>query len=426
MNARDLALIWLDRRALPHWPSVLPPKLPRDTAADPRDHALSEQIGIGVVKNLLKLQYQMQQISGRALKSIDPLTQKILAIALYQLQYLDRIPASAAVNEAVEQTRRWNRAKASGFVNAVLRKATNQPIPTRSVDADAPALAELEFSHPRELFARMTNLIGSENALKLCRHNNAEPPTILRLLPGATIESLQTPNIEIISHHQPGFVIATPAPKHVLADWFARGLAQVQDPTSAAVVPMMQITPGTCVLDRCAGMGTKTLQIRELAGDNATIVALDASPACRDAILQTAAQRGYTNIQAFAGKLMADTPSDVRYDRILIDAPCSNSGVLSRRPEARYRQDQRHVSSLRELQLNILTDTANTLLPAGLLFYSTCSLWPDENRQMIDQFLAAHPDYQFVEDRLTLPSFETTAPCDYHDGGYVAVLQRKG
>lgn len=425
MNARDLALVWLDRRSLPHWPEGMLHHLPRDSApADPRDKALSEQIGIGVVKNLMKLQHEMQQISGRSLKSIDPVTQKILAIALYQLGFLNRIPISAAVNEAVEQTRRWNRANASGFVNAVLRKATRQPMPTLPGDADPPTIAELEFSHPRELFDRMNHLLGSENALKLCRHNNSEPPTIVRLLPGATIESLQTPGIEVIPHHQPGFAIAARAPARVLADWYTRGLAQVQDPTSAAVVPMMQIMPGQRVLDRCSGMGTKTLQICELTGDTGSIIAIDASPACRDALNQTAALRGFTNIQAVTGKFMADIPSDIRFDRILIDAPCSNSGVLARRPEARYRQDQRHLSSLHELQLNILNDTADALLPGGLMFYSTCSLWPEENRQAMDQFLSTHPDYHFVEDRLTLPSFDATDPDDYHDGGYVAVLKR--
>ena len=139
MKPRDYALRELDPKHLPHWPAgAIKKSKPYAPPADPRDVALAEHIVAGVVKNVFLLQYLAQHHSGRNLKSIDPVVQKILAIALYQLRFLDRVPASAAVDEAVEQTRRFGQSRASGFVNAVLRKATRDPsppLPTR----DAPA-----------------------------------------------------------------------------------------------------------------------------------------------------------------------------------------------------------------------------------------------------------------------------------------------
>src|SRR5260221_10902568 len=125
MTSRDFALRELDGRHLPHWPGKALKKVkPLVPPADPRDLALAENIVIGVIKNLLQLQHLIQYYSGRSLKSIDEVVQKILAIALYQLRFLDRVPVSAAVDQAVEQTRRFGESRASGFVNAVLRKAT--------------------------------------------------------------------------------------------------------------------------------------------------------------------------------------------------------------------------------------------------------------------------------------------------------------
>src|SRR5688500_13642170 len=166
MSARDFALITLDAKRLPHWPEMQlrasraehPPPSP---PADPRDRALAEQITIGVIKNLLHLQHLISHYAERPLNKIDALAQKILAIGLYQLRFLTRIPASAAVDEAVEQSRRFGRHRATGFINAVLRKATREPnVPLPDKNDDPVGYAELVLSHPRELFAGLSQLFG--------------------------------------------------------------------------------------------------------------------------------------------------------------------------------------------------------------------------------------------------------------------------
>src|SRR5438309_3931238 len=165
MSARDWALFELDHRRLPGWkPRLLRRRAP--VLRDPRDLALGEQILIGVIKNFLLLRHLTTHYSGRSLKSIDPLVQKILTVGLYQLRFLTRIPASAAVNEAVEQAKRFGRGKAAGFVNAVLRKVAadpTPPLPDRR--ADPAGYAEIALSHPRELFARFVTLLGTDDAV---------------------------------------------------------------------------------------------------------------------------------------------------------------------------------------------------------------------------------------------------------------------
>ena len=295
MNARDFALILLDKRRLPGWKANLVREGKPSAPQDPRDWALAEQIVNGVVKNLLCLRGDIEYYSAKSVAGIDPMVQKILAIGLYQMKFLDRIPASAAVDQAVEQTKRFGRRRAAGFVNAVLRNVERQPAPVvPDANADPEGYAERVLSHPRELFRRLAALLGNERALAFCRHDNAEPPTILRLFKGVERADLigewerlrdswkekglpELPAVEMVPHEMPGLLVVRGARGAILAHWAKRGLAQVQDVTAAGVVEKMRIVPGMRVLDRCAGLGTKTMQIQERIGTNGEVAAVDAS-----------------------------------------------------------------------------------------------------------------------------------------------------
>jgi 16S rRNA (cytosine967-C5)-methyltransferase len=421
MTARDHALFELDAKRLPNWPANL---LSRDRPRgrlEPRDLALSEQLTLGVVKNLLLLQHLTQHHSKRNLKSIDPLTQKIIAIGLYQLRFLTRVPPSAAVDEAVKQSRRFGRSRASGFVNAVLRNATRDP--------DPPLPPPIALSHPKQLFRKLEALLGSQDALRFCEHDRLEPPTILRIADPLAVSRIQQlgPDVVISPHEQPHLYVLENAKRPLLAQLAQEGIAQVQDPTAAAVVPRMDIRPGLTVLDRCSGLGTKTLQIAELLGDTGEIHAIDASPQRVEGLRELVHARAVRNVHAHHASWLRDVAGQLpeQFDRILIDAPCSNSGVLARRPEARYHQTDGTLKSLARLQDDILNDTIPATKPRGLLVYSTCSVWPEENRQRVEAFLANHPDFELLEEKSTLPSFDPS-PANYHDGGYHAVLRRNG
>src|SRR5688572_2057307 len=226
-NARDWALLELDERRLPGWKrGDVPPKVRRDRSppADPRDLALAERVVIGVVKNHALLVHLARHYSGRSEEQIDPLVMKILAVALYQLRFMDRIPASAAVDEAVEQCRRFGRARAAGFVNAVLRNATRDPdVPLPDAQTDPEGYAAIALSHLRELFRRLTKILTVDDALAFCRHDNTEPPTLVRLFRGITVGQLDAPGVEITPHAQSGMYVVTGAKRAHIESWATRG-----------------------------------------------------------------------------------------------------------------------------------------------------------------------------------------------------------
>ncbi len=439
MSARDFALAALDATALPNWRTNLIRKtVPSPT--DPRDLALAEQIRVGVIKNFLLLQHLIVHHSGRKLNDIDPLAQKIMAIALYQLRFLTRVPASAAVNEAVEQAARFGRARAKGFVNAVLRKATREADPK----IDDPAI---RLSHPRDLFDRLVKLLGHDEAIRFAEHDNREPPTLVRLLADAQVDDLQAEGVTITPHEQAGMFVVQHAKQATLADWSRRAISQVQDATAARVVEECDVQPGQSALDRCCGFGTKTLQLAEKVGLAGKVLAVDPNRARTEGLRALLAGRArlppsrlsdrasgsegaslsqhITNVSVVTAAWMRDVADRPKtFDRVLIDVPCSNSGVLARRPEARYRQDAKTLESLEKLQQEILSDTVDSVVPGGLLIYSTCSVWREENEAIAKWFGEQYSQFELVRERSTLPSFDPD-PKRYHDGGYVAVFARK-
>jgi 16S rRNA (cytosine967-C5)-methyltransferase len=427
MSARDWALAEIDRRRLPGWRSgLLRRSKPVQMPSDPREIALAEHIVIGVTKNLLHLRHLLHHHSGRALNQIDPLVAKIIVIGIQQLRFMQRVPASAAVNEAVNQAKRFGRSRAAGFVNVVLRNASRNPDPLPPDAAEYPAVyASLALSHPQELFRRLSKLVGATKALEICRHNNTEPPTIVRLLKSATREQLADSGADVKAHERPDmFVIDSPR-RAVLADWARRGIAQVQDPTAAGVVEFMDILPGQRILDRCAGVGTKTLQIRDVLGESGEILAVDPSAPRLKLLKESISARGFADVVTERTAMLATVESlaPESFDRVLVDVPCSNSGVLARRPEARYAQRDGDLRSLTSLQREILADTAAYVAANGLLVLSTCSIWPEENERQVEWFVRKFPSFLVERSLLVLPS-ASSDPCRYHDGGFVAVLRR--
>jgi 16S rRNA (cytosine967-C5)-methyltransferase len=428
MSGRDLALITLDRLDLPEWtPFSLAPARQTRTP-DPRDLELSARIESATLKNLLRINHLIEHLADRPLRKIDPRVRKILGIALAQILFLDRIPASAAVDEAVKQARRFGRTSAAGFVNAILRRATREPSPPLPNAADDPReYARLALSHPPELFDRLVSLVGVADALRICEHNQLRPPTILRLGPNVPFDALKADGVMITPHEQPGMVVIQPTPHALLREWSDKGIAQAQDPTSAAVVEHGDVRPGMCVMDRCCGLGTKTMQLRERVGESGSVVAIDPDPHRIRGLQSLVKARSYTNVHAIKGSHLSDAAQHIPldgFDRILVDVPCSNSGVLARRSAARYFQSSKQLDSLEKLQQEILTNTAPVVAPQGLLIYSTCSIWPEENEQMVEWFLQSHSQFTLLSQQTTLPSFHSTDPTRYHDGGYVAVLKR--
>lgn len=420
LNARDIALIRLDRAHLP----VLKPNqirnAPNDEVADPRDAAFAEALYVGVIKNYLPLRKRIEVHSGRAWTSIEELTKKILLLGAHQLVNMDRVPQSVAVDRAVEQCRTFGKPNSAGMANAVLRNFLRQEVP--SFDQADP---ELTLSFPRELYNKLVNQLGLDGAEDVCAHANREPPLTLRLFPGVTMGQLASDGVPLQAHTQAGMIIATGAKRAQIRAWAEAGLAQPQDPTAALVVGDSEISPGQVVLDRCAGMGTKTLQVQAALGGSGEVHAMDPDGRRCAVLRELAGRRGLGNVVVHQAARCAEAGAlPELFDRIIADVPCSNSGVFARRAEARYHQTPRDLESLRTLQLDILDDSGPRTKVGGQLIYSTCSIYPEENRGVVDNFLGRNPQFALKSDRQTLPGGGEGHPTTYRDGGYAAVMVR--
>ena len=423
--ARLLALSQIDQRDLPNWESAVIHRELAPSAPDPRDTDLADRIVQGVIKQLLVLQRLIAEYSGRKRSQIDEPVQKILAMSLYQIRALDRVPIHAIVSDAVELTKLVGHRSAAPFVNAILRKASaDKGIGKTLTVKSAAERAELEFSVPRNLFTRLVTLYGESVALALCESFDREPPMLGRLIGSTTLDDLISRSVQARPHEQPGSVVLPALRRSELRALSDAGLVQVQDATSAAAIESLDLQPGQRVLDRCAGRGTKTQQIIERVGPGGVVVAMDTSRSRLRVLDQLIEQRQLLNIRTHLGGTVKDLASPAEpFDRVLIDAPCSNSGVLARRPEARYYQSADEQADLVALQLGILADSADVVAVGGRMLYVTCSIWTEENDQVVNAFLRG-------EDRFVLLASATTplrvaeSAMTYRDGGFFAALRR--
>jgi 16S rRNA (cytosine967-C5)-methyltransferase len=409
----------------------------------PADRGLCQELTYGVVRWRATLDWLIAAKTGA--RDQKPMLRNLLALGLYQIFWLDRIPNHAAVNETVEQAKQAGFGPQAGFINAILRGYL------REFDATRALLAELKtkqphlgYSHPEWLVVRWQKRFGPEAAGRLMEWNNTPPKTFARL------NSLKfRAAAEAAGTVRPG---APPLPKdagEVLSQWrdenvdydfvrrdwiddnlvfelknhppiaklrsFQQGLFYIQDPSTLLAVEMLDPQPGETILDLCAAPGGKTTFIAQQMENRGKIVAHDTSTDRLKRVEENCTRLGVT-ISDLRSPI-SDLPSPT-FDRILIDAPCSNTGVMRRRVDLRWRIREEEIGRLRATQVELLRQAADRLKPGGTLVYSTCSLEPEENRSVVDEFLRERPGFKFDEDRELLPF------ADAVDGAYVARLMR--
>ena len=316
----------------------------------------------------------------------------LVLVGAAQILYMPDVPDFAAVNETVAAAKLSGRDKRlDRVVNGVLRNLVRRRAEFEAKLAAAP-LAERE-SYPNALVRRWSARFGEANAEALAKWHNRPAETWLAY-PGR-YERLER-----------GKKVAD-------VEGFADGAFIVQDPATAGAVDLMDVKPGLSVLDFCAAPGGKTVQLAWRLGGG-RLVAQEVNPK-RLRRLQANLQRLKLDWVEAVQTLPADAGT---FDRVLVDAPCSNTGVLRRRPDARWRWDAEHLAQLAGLQAQILGSAAAHVAPGGLLVYSTCSNEPEENADQVAKFLAAHPGFSEVGRRESLP-FETD-----HDGAFACALLR--
>jgi len=443
---REIAGRVLQQRSGSAYTETLLDRALAESRLSPRDRALCQELVYGVARWQATLDWLIARKSqGRTQK---PGLQNLLRLGLYQIFWLDRIPNHAAVNETVEQARRNGFGHQAGFVNAVLRGYL------REFDATKELLAGLKtsqpdigYSHPAWLVHRPRERWGAENAACLLEWNNTPPKVFARVN-----------SLAFIAHTAPAIKPSgktTPRPfidrefedaGDVLAQWrdegveydfvrkswideglvfelkstppiarlpsFRYGLFYVQDPSTLLAVSELDPQPGETILDLCAAPGGKATFIAQCMENRGRVVAHDVSPD-RIQLLRENCDR----LRAACVEITSDVPP-TQFDRVLVDAPCSNTGVLRRRVDLRWRIQQEELARLQSVQLELLTKAASVLKPEGVLIYSTCSLEPEENMGVIELFLKANPAFTLEHHRELLPF------ADGVDGAFVARLVR--
>ena len=334
----------------------------------------------------------------------------LVLVGAAQILYMPDVPDFAAVNETVAAAKMGDRSKRlDRVVNGVLRNLLRRRAEFEAKLAAAP-LAERE-SYPNALVARWTARYGAEGAEKLARWHNTPAETWIAR-PGS-FEKL--PRGERVAD-QPGF---------------EEGAFIVQDPATAGAVDLLDVAPGKSVLDFCAAPGGKTVQIAWrtdfcTAGDEPPPVGRAPRARRGEIVAQEVNPKRLARLKENLARMKLDNVTAVQkvedgalFDRVLVDAPCSNTGVIRRRPDARWRSNEDHLAQLVALQKEILEAAAAHVKPGGRLVYSTCSNEPEENAEQIAAFLAVHPDFKEVGRYESVP-FETS-----HDGAFACALVRE-
>jgi len=388
------------------------------------DRGLCQELVYGVVRWQAALDWLItRKTEGRTQKVA---LQDLLRLGLYQIFWLDRIPDHAAVNETVEMAKQRGFGPQAGFINAVLRGYLREHDETKKILADLkmsqPALG---WSHPEWLVERWRKHWGDERTRQLLEWNNTPPKTFARINtlkadPGKLLTQWRDENVEydFVRHdwfeENLVFELKSHPPLATLPS-FQQGLFYIQDPGTLLAARELNPQPGETILDFCAAPGGKTTFIAQLINNQGRIVARDIYQERLKLVEENCARLGVTCAQTVSASSFILHPSS--FDRVLVDAPCSNTGVMRRRVDLRWRIRPEEIQRLRAMQLDLLRQAANAVKPGGVLIYSTCSLEPEENQDAIKRFLAGHTEFKLERERELLPF------ADGVDGAFVARLQ---
>ncbi len=348
------------------------------------DHGLLTELVMGVLRWRGALDRHIAEHSTQSLAKLDKEVLTALRLGVYQLLYLDRIPTHAAVNQSVELVKQARKRSAAGMVNVVLRKIDKGTHDWNDV------------SHPDWLVERWARTYGGDIARKICDYDNSSPKQSVRIsraaVPALLVEELRADGVCL----EPGsllanaFVVASGDITKARA--FRERRLGIQDEASQLVA--LLVGKGTAILDCCAAPGGKTRIIAE-QNPASTILAMEVHPH-RAALLKKLAAAD--NVRVIAADVR-HPPVTQQFDRVLVDAPCSGTGTLARNPEIKWRLQSEDLGRMQAYQMEILSSAMQRVAAHGRLIYSTCSLEPEENQEVVQKTLAANPEFVLVDCR---------------------------
>ncbi len=414
----------------------------------------------GTIRNLDAIDEVITAFSGRRIERINKVFLAVIRVGVYELVYSPETPTYSIVNEAVNTAKQLGGRKQTGFVNAVLRQvvrhiterrmplSASEPPKTLVHDSETGCAFDVDllpdpqtelagylsasFSLPLWLVAEWLGAFGPKRTREICFGCNRRPSVYARVNPLRTNTTDlagrltdRDVQVEVVPSDGPidpaGAMIKIAAPQSVAQlPGFAEGWFIVQDLAASRAVRLLDPQPGWTILDLCAAPGTKTTQLAELTQDSAQIVATDIDAKRLARLRENLERLGIRSVSVVPyGEL--ETEAAGPFDAVLLDVPCSNTGVLAKRIEARFRLTRASVRELTTIQRGLLEKAADLVKPGGRIAYSTCSIQPTENGELIGAFLDAGAPFDVLSEELTLPS---AAHFD-HDGAYTAVLMKK-
>lgn len=412
-QAAALIRVWLQRRTFPR-------ALMRD--ADEHRPFVMELV-MGVIRHLRSLDWLLAQLSD---KPPAPRVRPVLLIGMYQLLCMDDVAEYAAIHETVEIAKGAGGQRVADFTNAVLRRLQREKATWLVRLSETPP--GIRTSHPDSLVERWTASFGADGAGRLCDWNNLRPLTIIRVDTHRTSmrafsEALKQAGIEAEPHtFDPGrFLILPSSPSLNVVPGYAEGHFVIQDPSTSIAVDLLAPRPGETVLDACAAPGGKTLHIASLMRNEGRVRAADKSRSRLRTVEENLRRCPYSCVTPIVADLSAGTPAawrDRPFDAVLLDVPCSNTGVIRRKADIRWAFAEERLKELCALQRTILECVSRLLKPGGRMVYSTCSLEREENEEQVAGWLADHPEFRLAEERRLFPPDSDT------DGAYAARLER--
>ncbi len=412
--AAEIIALWLEDGSFPD----------RQLAGIQESHAFVLEVVNGVVRNRNIFDWLERRWVKKA---PQPFFKAVLYVGLYQLLFMD-VEAYAAINETVEAAKSRSGGEAAAkMVNAVLRRAQRERDQVLQSLENQPA--HIRLSHPEFLLECWIRQYGEAAAIKLAEWNNQPPATTLRIEQSAVdaaefSDQLRAADIEPLRHPFSGHEIFFVLPRGIAVKkvpGYDEGWFTVQDPATAISVDLLAPQPGEAVLDACAAPGGKTAMMAGRMNGSGSLIAMDLHTD-RIAVLKENQKRlklGWVELVQGDARKPQQALGERKFDAILLDVPCTNTGVLRRRADARWRVDAARLGKVTKLQYDLLTACTGLLKEKGRLVYSTCSLETEENEELVARWLSAHPEFERVEVKKSFPPESGT------DGAFAALLRRK-
>ncbi len=410
-------------------------KLVQDVQArddlDARDKGFINKILYGVIENRIYLDYVIRKFSSIRLKKIEPEILNVLRMSAYQIMYLDKVPNSAAVDEAVKLTKKINK-RHSGFVNGILRSLIRDVDTVKLPTAENERLS-VQYSHPLWLVERWISLFGASFTEDLLKANNETPKMVLRtntilinredLMTKLSFEGLDVEKSDIVEE---GIIVNQLNDRSIdEIKWFIDGYFTVQDESSMMIGHVIDPQEKEKVLDLCAAPGGKTTHMAQLMNNKGQVFACDVSDAKLKLVKENVRRLKLNNVRMMINDATVLNEEFVDgFDRVLLDAPCSGLGIIRRKPDIKYQKTEEDILSLNELQKSMLEHAAKYVKVGGVLVYSTCTIEPRENSILVDAFLKMNDGFEKVaindtNDLQLYPNVDET------DGFYACKLRRK-